>query len=247
MQSFIRLKYKAARITVQVLFVIFSLLSNIALAQDILFVTEELHPLQYMQNGELKGNSINKIHEAIKGTKLEAAKIEVFPWARAYKMAQERKNTFIFSMVRTPQREEKFQWIALLHDESFGFYAKKPIDKFQISSIDDAKKYRTVALIKDINYELLLKHGFVIDKNLLAMGDIDSVFKMFFNNRADLILSSEFILRDMADKNGFDMNGVERVFTVKELSGQYYLAANKDTDPELVDSIRAAFEEEHSD
>lgn len=32
----------------------------------------------------------------------------MLPWARAYKLAQERPNTLIFSLVRNPEREDQF-------------------------------------------------------------------------------------------------------------------------------------------
>jgi polar amino acid transport system substrate-binding protein len=41
--------------------------------------------------------------------------MEVYPWVRAYKMAQTTPNVMLFSILLNPQRENLFKWVGALH------------------------------------------------------------------------------------------------------------------------------------
>ena len=74
-------------------------------------VTEHLAPFQISENHELIGGIVAIEVQQLINKVLPENKIEVLPWARAFQIASERPNTIIFSLVRTPDREDKFIWI----------------------------------------------------------------------------------------------------------------------------------------
>lgn len=51
------------------------------------------------------------------------AQIEFLPWARAQMIAQTDPHAVIFPMDRSPEREDKYRWIAQLHCRPVGFVA----------------------------------------------------------------------------------------------------------------------------
>ena len=71
-----------------------------AFCNELTVLTEDLPPLNYIDNGVLVGPSVEIVREIIKrlGTKEQ---IQVYPWARAYKMALEEKNIVLFGMTYT--------------------------------------------------------------------------------------------------------------------------------------------------
>ena len=87
---------------------LFDTWSNRAFAeQKFRLITEDYPPLNYVEQGELKGVSI-EIVRAIQDKIKESADIEVMPWKRAFLTVSETPGTAIFSIARSPQRETLF-------------------------------------------------------------------------------------------------------------------------------------------
>ena len=90
-------------------------------------------------------------------------KIKVYPWTRALKMVDKKKHTAIFSMLRTPERENKYKWVGPLTSMKLVFF-KKNGSPITLKTREDAKKVAKVGVTKGVaNYEMLSKQGF---KNL---------------------------------------------------------------------------------
>ncbi|WP_425325562.1 hypothetical protein [Planctobacterium marinum] len=187
-----------------------------------------------MENNKLTGEYFDLVHNLKIASGLAQAPVEVYPWARAYKMAQERKNTFIFSIVRTPEREDKFIWIKKLGTNAFGFYGRKPISQYQIKSIEDAKNWLTVVLRQDLVYETLTTLGFEERRHLIVSSNLNSVFKLLFSGKADFVVTNKHLFKSKAELLNQDPLNWDVVWTVPELAQGYYLAAQLDTDPAII-------------
>ena len=174
-----------------------------------------------------------------KGAGLQNSPVQVYPWARAYKMALERKNTFIFSIVRTPEREDKFIWVRALGNDAFGFYGKRPIEQYQIYQIADAKRWLTVVLRQDLVFETLTSLGFEERRHLIIASNLDSVFKLFFSGKADLVVTNKHLFKTKAELIGANMQQWGLIWTIPELTQGYYLAAHKDSDPMIIEKLKA--------
>lgn len=208
--------------------------------EEVLFVTESLPPLQFLEDGELKGEHTRLVKRLAEKAGLSDARIEVYPWARAYKMALDRKNTFIFSMVRTPERENKFIWIEQLGKDEFGFYGKKPLSQYPINHLNDAKNWLTVVLRQDLVFETLSALGFEERRHLIIGSDLNSVFRVFFSGRADLVVTNQHLFAAKASLLDQDPEQWGMIWTIPALTKGYYLAAQKDTDPELIKRLKVS-------
>ncbi len=150
-------------------------------AEKLTILTENLPPLNYVENGTLVGSSVEivkEIQERIGSTE----PIEVYPWARAYKMALEEENVILFGMTYTEDRSNLFKWVGPLATKRDILLARKDAS-FAITSLEDAKKVERIGTLRDdVRGKLLEKMGFtnlepVSDeqKNAqkLALGRID--------------------------------------------------------------------------
>lgn len=83
-------------------------LSHAIQSTDLLVVTENLPPYNYKEGIAVKGVATEVVQALLKEVGLQAD-IHVLSWVRAYLKALEQPNVLIFSLVRTPEREEHFR------------------------------------------------------------------------------------------------------------------------------------------
>ncbi|HEY8881602.1 MAG TPA: transporter substrate-binding domain-containing protein [Roseateles sp.] len=82
-----------------------------AAADELLLgVTENLPPLNYLDDGSAQGFSVEllRLMAAHAGVRLE---LQVLPWLRALQVAEATPQSALFSLTRTPEREAQFQWV----------------------------------------------------------------------------------------------------------------------------------------
>ncbi|MBW2722514.1 MAG: transporter substrate-binding domain-containing protein, partial [Deltaproteobacteria bacterium] len=95
-----------------------------ALSAELIILTENLPPLNYVEDGVLVGPSVDIVRE-IQRRVGSHEEIKVYPWARAYKMALEDENVVLFSMTYTKVRYDKFKWIGPVAKKRDILVAKK--------------------------------------------------------------------------------------------------------------------------
>lgn len=143
----------------------------------LLLVTENYPPFNMEKQGKIIGMSTDVIREILKRKKIEYT-IELYPWARAYKMGLEEKNTVVFSITRTPEREDLFKWVGPLISNDWVFFAKKG-SKIKITNLEDAKKHTVGVYNGDAVSEFLLKENFIKGKQIqLATNDKQNALKL---------------------------------------------------------------------
>jgi polar amino acid transport system substrate-binding protein len=126
-----------------------------ALSAELTILTENLPPLNYVEDGVLVGPSVDIVRE-IQRRVGSNDEIKVYPWARAYKMALEEENVVLFSMTYTKARYDIFKWIGPVATKRDILVAKKG-SGIRISSLEDAKKVKRIGTLRDDTRERLLK------------------------------------------------------------------------------------------
>ena len=114
------------------------LASQPVLSAELTILTENLPPLNYVDNGTLVGPSVEIVREIQKRVGSQE-QIQVYPWARAYKMALEKENVILFGMTYTDVRKNKFKWVGPLATKRDILVAKKG-SGIKIKDLEDAKK-----------------------------------------------------------------------------------------------------------
>ncbi|EAQ67628.1 putative ABC amino acid transporter solute binding protein [Marinomonas sp. MED121] len=206
---------------------------------DIQVVTENLKPLNYLEGGEVKGTATRLVRMVLKEAGL-TANFQVYPWARAYAMAQHDKNTLIYTINRTAEREAKFQWIGLLASEEHNsaLYRLKTNPHIRANTLEDAKKYAIGVNFLDVNHEILKSEGFT---NINAVSERSQSIKMLMRNRIDLILGSYPVLVEAFNALGQPIEKIEKLISFK-VSRPYMAMSNK-TPKAMVEKVRKAYQD----
>lgn len=207
-----------------------------AFAEVITVYTEEFPPYNYFENEKMTGISTEIVEALFKDSGLEM-KIEILPWNRAYSNVLHTKNSFIYSISRLEKREELFGWIGKLLDSSYYIYCLKERDDIVISDFKDMKSYMIGTTKNDARETYLLGKGFQLKDFQRITGD-DSNLKNYLKlklGRIELWPMPEAVANYVVQKHGDNPGKVlKKVFRLNELSKGYYLAANKNTDKELL-------------
>jgi ABC-type amino acid transport substrate-binding protein len=209
---------------------------------DLTLITEEFAPLNFEADGKLQGISVDVMVEMLKlaGSKKLREDIKLQPWARGYKTVQEEKNTVLFAMTRTPERENLFKWVGPIMPSNVVLIAKK--DKgIKINSVEDIKKYQTIGVVReDVGEQMLLQVG-VPEQFIHRTNNPQSAVQMLQHDRIEMWAYGRISAFWYLKQFGSNPNDYEEVYTLKN-SDQYF-AFHKDTDDQVIAQLQKAFED----
>ncbi len=200
-------------------------------------MTEELHPIGYMEGGKLTGLGVEMVREMLKILKLPD-NIQVLPWPRAYNYIQSKPNHILFAMGRSPAREQLFKWVGPLISNQTFFYQNTQ-SNIKITSMEEAKKVNKIGvMISGFNHTLLKSLGF---KNLIPNTNYNSLLNMLKQGRLDLVpagvINIDFVLREA----GISRAEVSRS-DVMVYDSKLYIAFSKDIKGEVITQWQIALQ-----
>jgi len=218
-----------------------------ALANDpIHLMSEEFPPYQFYE-GESKvatGISI-EIVQAIQNKIGNTDEIKILPWNRALKLLAKKKNSALFSTARTPAREDKYKWVGPLSKLEMVFFKKKG-SAINFTSLDEAKTVAKIGVTKNVaTHEILVNLGFE-NLDVLKSGSDDKNLKRLLKGRVDVWPTAYYAGIYSAKRIGI-ADQIEAIPNVKLMSGDLYLAFNKDTDSHVIHEWQAALDQLKSD
>ena len=215
----------------------FFLLCQPVKATDLTILTENLPPLNYVDNGILVGPSVEIVQE-IQRRIGSVEQIQVYPWARAYKMALEDENVILFGMTYTKVRHDKFKWVGPLAKKRDILVAKKE-SGIRIKNLEDAKRVKRIGTLRDdTRGRLLQSHGFT---NLEPVSDEQLNAKKLALGRLDLWAYKIPGLRTVCDLAEVDHTAFEEVYHLREI--ELMIAFSKKTSDSIVQKWKNAFDE----
>ena len=207
------------------------------LSAELTILTENMPPLNYLDNGTLVGPSVEIVKEIQKRVGSQE-QIQVYPWARAYKMALEEENVILFGMTYTDVRKDKFKWVGPLATKRDILVAKKG-SGIKIKDLEDAKKVESIGtLLDDTRERLLERNGF---SNLEPVSDEQLNAKKLALGRIDLWAYKIPGLRTICDLAGVDYTEFEEVYHLRKID--LMIAFSKKTSDSIVQKWRDAFNE----
>jgi len=206
---------------------------------EIKVVTEYLEPYQIKKaDGSLGGFSTEVVEALFKQTD-HTANIIVMPWARAYEVAKKEPNVMIFSIARTPSRNELFQWVGKLTEERLYFWGLKTNFVEPIDDIDKLKDYKIGASRFSNAAQYLIDNKFY---NIYQLIKEDQNMQMLYKKRVDLIVATEMTLQTRSKKLGLNFEKMRIIKEVNELNNDLSLAFNLNSDAKLVHQFQQAFQ-----
>jgi len=207
-------------------------------AQKIEVVTEDFPPYNYMHDGKVTGFSTEVLQAVAKQTGFELS-IKIYPWARAYRMALNKKNILIYSLAKTPSRESLFQWVGEITPAKSCLFSLKHREDIKISQLSDAQAFRVVTQRAGRIEKKLLQEGFSTSQNLMPTSSSTSALKMLLSERADLWAFPEFVVKYVAEEQGYQPNELlQKLYCFEKTELQ--MAFSLQTPVATVDKFRAA-------
>ncbi|MCH2338887.1 substrate-binding periplasmic protein [Pseudomonas sp. NPDC047963] len=140
-------------------------------------------------DGKLTGMG-TEVVQAVLDEVGEAARIQSMPWARAYDIALNSENVLIYSIARTPQREDLFKWVGVIAPTRW-FLFSLPGTEFNLKSLDDARQYQIATVKEDVGEQYLIDKGFAIGRNLQSSNKYEHNYEKLKAGRVDLWISNE--------------------------------------------------------
>jgi len=220
------------------LIIFFILLSNFALAEEITIYTESFPPLNFKKDGKITGFATELVQEILKRTKVKA-NIQLVPWKRGYHLALTKKNTMIYSIVKTDSRTKLFKWVGPIYPRRTALFKLKKNQDIQVKSLEEAKKIKVGVVKGYANTQWLVKNGFT--KLDYAINDNNNV-KKFFAGRFPFIVGTDLTFQSRLKKLGHHEREVERVIILED-KDQQFLGFNLETPDSLVDKFQKSFME----
>ena len=205
-------------------------------ASELEIVTELSPPNQTIINNQVAGTSTAIVNAIVNEANI-IANINLYPWARAYKMAYSRPDTLIYSIARTKERTAYFHWIGVVARFELGFVKLTQRSDISINHLAQAKKYRIAVQRHDLASQELTKMGF----ELIHTADIRNSYSLLLAKKVDLIIDDPNYLRAMEEHLAIKEGSVKFVFAIEELAVDGYLAANINTSEQYITRLKAAY------
>jgi len=191
------------------------------------------------EQGEFSGIALLILNELFKKININP-KIEIMPWARAYRISTHEPNVLIFSMARTPKRENKFHWLLPVSPTNVWLFTLPEQEHLQVKSLKDINR-QTIGIVRNSSYvNFLLAHP-NIDNSIIIKGVIyESLYKMLVHGRIELLVAPIQVINFLNTKLVEDNN--VKPFASFELpviqGGELYFALSKTTPLETVTFVK---------
>lgn len=212
---------------------------GLAQAEPLRVVLEVSPPHQVVQDGKVSGLTTAVVELMLQKAGLQP-RYEVYPWARAYRMALTTPDVLIYNMARTPGREAQFEWIGPVAVYRLGLLKLTRRQDIKVPSLTDLPRYTVGAQRDDFSAEWLRDVARQPQTQLALHADVIETWRMLVNGRIDLLVDDPIAIDDMLSLYHLDRQDVEFVMFVPELAQTTWIALKKGSDPMLVQRLKNA-------
>jgi len=191
-------------------------------------LTEDFPPVNFQQDGVVKGLSVEIVQEIERRLGLKD-EITLMPWSRALREVQGPGRVALFAMARTPAREKLFKWVGPIVTFYSSLYAPAR-GGLRLRSMDDAKRAESVLVVRDwYTSEQLATMGF---RNLVPVADPVTGIRMLLAGRATLFATERLSMPQTMAQAGIPEESLEIVYSFASSEG--YIAFSHETPDSLV-------------
>jgi polar amino acid transport system substrate-binding protein len=203
--------------------------------------TEEYPPYNYTLKGRPAGLSVEVVLEIQRRLKTEVP-IEVVPWARGYRAAQNEPWVGLFVTARTAERESLFQWVGPISATRAHLYARRG-EQTGIRTLEDARKVKEIMVPREwYVHQDLRARGFA---NLLPVASPADAMRMLLANRSVVIAMDESTVAESMRMAGLVADPPQPIVKLSE--ALLYIAFSRGTPAALVQRWQQALDEMRRD
>jgi len=179
--------------------------------EDLVFITEQLPPYNFEEDGGVQGISVDLLEAALGriGADLNRSEIRILPWSEGYERALQENGTVLFSTVRLSEREGSFRWAGPIITIRDVLMARKDRE-VEIGGPDDLGAYKIGVVNETAPMIRLLDLG-MSEENFVVEEDAGALVEMLVSGSIDLLADEEISTFDQLEKLGADTEDYEVV------------------------------------
>ena len=206
--------------------------------KPIQILSEESYTLNYTHtDGQLKGYAAELIRAVMDDTGLDY-QVTVKPWTRTFQETIATKDTLIYSIARTAEREEQFIWIGKIITLKNFVYGLSTSDDSKKISVDELKQHY-IAVAKDsVNHHYLKRNNF---KKIVYISSYAHAFTLLKRGRVKYFTSSTMGVMQYLKKNNLNAKMIEPIMPIHNYNPTLYFAANIQTEPSIIKKVKGSF------
>lgn len=210
-------------------------------AEPLKAVTSPMSPYQTLEHGEVSGSNTDWVRRLLDEAGVEA-EFAIYPWARAYRLAQSEPNVLIYAIARTRERESEFLWIG--HIASFELAVLVKSSKLQSLHYSLSQQQRlSLALPRSHAVETLLQdltHFSQLDVFFTA--NTDEALLLLMNDRVDAVVENPLLLPELLQSYQLSGEALQVLLPIPTSRADVYLAASKGTDAAVVERLQQVWQ-----
>lgn len=217
------------------------LASGVARAEPIIIYTENYPPYNLMgPDGEVVGLATEKVHQVMRSSGLDY-EIRLVPWVRAVHFTQNSPNSLIYSLTRTPGREQDYEWLVPLAESNFYVFNRENDTREVTIEAIRSGMFTGACVNNDLGCELFKSLG-MPEESIRRVADNETAdFRMVVAERADLYISDINVNTRLRISENFDPELTKPAMRLAGKTG-FYLAGGKMLDAQTRDTVSQAYE-----
>jgi len=222
----------------------FSLISH---ANQLRFVAEDLPPFHFLDANKKPTGALVEVIEALMIRTKLSAKIELMPFARSYDLALNKENIFMFSLMKSVDRKEHFQWVGQVYKSKAFLVGLRSRTDININNLEQAKSF-VVGTIRDYYSEKYLKKsGFSTEKNLHLSVNYKHMWGMLFGQHLDFILTNFVAVYSEMKSIGLNKKDIKTFVELHDFPGALFIATRLTTSDKTVATLTNALQQIKAD
>ena len=211
-------------------------------ALSLRIVTEHFPPYNYQTSDHKLAGVMNQIVQVLI-TRLELQqRIEVLPWARAYKIALEEPDVLIYSILKTPARLHRFHWLSSFLSLDINIYALPETINRQKNQLNDVTQH-SIGILRASAHENYIRKRFSShERNVITNTSYRQLYQMHQMKRLDLLVAPRKLIKYLnkelqtpADKHPLAIFKLPSPYQKK-----LYIALSKGTSMQTVAKVKQA-------
>lgn len=207
-------------------------------AQTLTGYTEQWPPYNFEESGEVKGIASDVLRAVCADAKL-TCKLNLVPWARAYKIVSNLPDTVLFTTARKASREKEFLWVGPLLPRSTWVYVKTAPDKGGVANREISQL--RFGIVRDEAARQDLIQAGVPASAMIEDSSNAAVLRLLLADAVDAMVDTEVGMAWCLRSANLPSGAVTKASKLSE-DGAYYFALNLQTDPAVVQRMQASLD-----
>ncbi|MFH0759929.1 MAG: transporter substrate-binding domain-containing protein [Bacteroidota bacterium] len=206
--------------------------------KDLTILSQIMKPLNYIENGQLKGISVETVQGIQNLLGLENTIEAIDNWDSIYNRLKTEENIAVITTALTAERKGLFKWVgpvSLLHT---GFITLQS-SNLVITQIADARNLAGVGIIKSsVTEETLLDLGFT---NLVEFLNEEALVSGLYSGSVEVVFDMYSLIQIAAQDKGLDESQLN--FQLVQNSTHTYIAFSDDVSDKVISKWQRALNE----